>query len=255
MALKTRSKFYFGVEILPGQTFVDFNDGTNVTAELAPRSYALSRIIQELQRVLNDASTLNFSVTVNRVTRICTISANANFTLRLATGPNAANSALRALGFTQGTDLTGASSYQGAVPVGIEYKPQFFLLDYRPSTSRQEAVEATVNETGSGKAEIVKYGSRKFVGLTIDFVTNQVMPTGSYIESDSQGYEKLVEFLQWCIDKKEVEFMSDRDDVATFEVLQLESTAVSNLGIGYEIQEKAQYPDFFTSGALRFRVI
>lgn len=255
MALKTRSKFYYGLEVLPGQTFGDFNDGSNFTVEMAPRSYALSRVGDTLASLLNQSSLLTFEVSVNRTTRICTISADSNFSILLATGANAANTFLIQLGFTQGVDLTGSNSYSGAEPVGDEYLPQFFLLNYVPSSSRQEAVEATVNETGSGRAEIVKYGSRKFVSFQIDFVTNIQMPVASWIENDKLGYENLVAFLQWCVDKKEIEMMPDRSDVNTFEVLQIESTAVSSLGIGYEIQEKAQYPDYYTSGPLRFRVI
>jgi hypothetical protein len=251
----SRSKFYYGIEIQDSKIYIDFDDGLAVTAELFARSFSLASLAQEVSQKMSAAGSQAYTVTIDRNTRLCTISAATNFSLLLATGPNASNSALRALGFKGLVDLTGANSYTGDSPVGLVYTPQFYITGYKPSSSRQEAIDATINETGSGRIEVVRYGSRKFTQFAIDFVTNKPMPTDSWIETDTKGYDNLVAFLEWCIQKKVVEFMPDRNITSGFDVLQLERTNASSTGIGFDILEKDNFQDYFTSGPLVFRVV
>lgn len=258
MALNTRSKFYYGVKIPATSTYIAFQElaGPVRSAQLKAGSYSLSGFANEIQRAMRAAGTQNYSVTINRVTRVMTISAPANFSLFIATGPYAGAEIYSIMGFPL-ADLTGSNSYLGSNAIGLEFKPQFFLLDYVDTEKSQEAVDASINETGSGDVEVIRYGTKKFMKCNIDFVTNDDMGPDSWIESNKTGVEDCISFLQDITQKNKIEFMPDRDDAETFQTFVLESTATNRSGLGYELREKIGdgFVGYFTTGLLTFRLL
>lgn len=256
MALKTRSKFYYGFKINTGTNFIAFQEvsGPVKTATLKAATYSAQGFTNEISRALNEAGAQNYTVSFNRVTRKITIACDANFTLLIATGPFAGSQIYIDMGFNL-VDLTGSSSYLAPNPCGKEYAPQFFLLDYVSTDNSQEAVDASINETASGAVEVIRYGTKKFMKCTIDFITNEKLPSDSWIESSQTAVEDVQSFLQDITQKNKIEFMPDREDQSSFQVLILESTAQNRNGLGYELQEKAGFDEYYTTGRLVFRLI
>ena len=93
MSLNTMIKFYFGHNVTSSNSKLDFQEGagSELTATLNVGDYSLTEYATELQRALNDAGALTFTVTVARATRYVTIAATGAFTLLAATGTNIAN--------------------------------------------------------------------------------------------------------------------------------------------------------------------
>ena len=258
MALTTRSKFYYGVKIPPTSTYIAFQELTGPvrSASLKSSSYSLSGFATEIQRALRAAGTQNYMVSINRSTRLITISAPANFSIFIATGPYAGAEIYTIMGFPL-ADLTGSNSYTGSSAIGKEYKPQFYLLDYMDTERSQNAVDASINETGSGQVEVIRYGTKKFMKCAIDFVNNEKNGDESWIEDNITGIEDCIDFLKDITQKSKIEFMPDRDDPNTFQQFILEATPASSSGLGYELIEKAGegFLGYYTCGRLTFRLI
>lgn len=257
MALKTRSKFYYGIEIASPNLFLDFDEGSGeIVTELVAKSYAPTEATSYLGSAMSSSTgaTLTYSWSFNRTNRKLTVSSTSPFDLLIASGTHSANAAWDSLGFTGGVDLTGASSYTAPDAVGVEYLPQFYLLDYVAPDQRQEAIEATINETGSGIVEIVKFGNRTFVEFSIEYINNYCTD-GLIIEIDPSAYESSVDFLKSITNKEIIEFMPDRDDASVFYKLQLDKTEESAQGIGYKLKEMADLDGYYRTGKLVFRVV
>lgn len=257
MALSTRSSFYYGHQITEGKTSLDFDEGGSIlTAELNIGYYSLQEFCVEIQRALNEAGALTYAVTVNRATRIITISAGSNFALRKATGPHSDNGLYDLMGYSGG-DLTGASSYTFTNASGSKYLPQFYLLDWVGPDEAVDAVEASSTETGSGRIEVVTFGQKRSLTFTIDFITDTCFGDQSAIEFNPSGKADAILFAKDIIKKGHIEFMPDRNDVDTYYTLLLESTASNRQGIGYRLTEKLNQglAGYYSTGLLTWRIV
>ena len=239
MALATRAKFYFGHEVLADGTYFDFAEGgPTLSAQVDPGYYSAEEFVLEVQRALNDAGALVYAVDFNRTTRLVTISASGTFSILGTTGPHTGSSLYTLLGYN-GVNLTGANSYTFTAVSGLEYIPQFFLLDYVDPEMRQESVDSNISVTGSGKVEVVRFSIQKFYEFTIDFINDQCRSNDvSLIESNLNGKSDAIQFLQEVTKKGHIEIMPDRDNVDDFYTIILESTPASIAGTGYRLVEK-----------------
>lgn len=258
MALKTRAKFYYGPEINPNEISLNITeDGIiELTVTLTPSNKSPQSLARELEDALNAVGNNTYTVSINRITRILTISADAPFDLLIATGSIPLSPLWSKLGFTGFVDQTGLSSYSGDTAVGFEFVPQFYLLDYVPPTRNQDTIESTTNETASGEVEVVRFGIKKFLDLNIDFITNIKMAEDSLIENNSQGVEDAEAFMQNAVKRGLLEFMEDRDNPDNFIIVRLESTPQNRQGLGFRLDEKIGegLPEYFKTGQLKFRV-
>ncbi len=254
--LQTRSSFYYGFVIPPTAIFFSFQELTGPVriAQLSAKAYSLSGAAVELQRALRAAGTQDYVVTVDRNTRQLSISAPLAFDILIDSGPFGGSQIWSILGLGD-TDLTGLTSYAGADPIGKEYLPQIFLLDYVPSSSSKRAIDATVNETGTGQVEVVNFGKKSITKFVIDFINDNKQDDSSYLEQNLSGVSDAVDFMNSITEKTPIEFMPDRDSKDIFEELLLESTPEDSRGLGFELKEKAGLPNYFTTGLLQFRKV
>ena len=80
------SKWYYGHYVDTSNNILSFNDGTDRTATLNVGDFSLTEFIVEVQRALNAASSLTFTVSVDRSTRLVTIAAWSTFELQTTSG-------------------------------------------------------------------------------------------------------------------------------------------------------------------------
>jgi hypothetical protein len=257
MALLTKSKFYFGVSVDTENNVLDIDEGTgSFPVTLAVKAYAPSEIATALSSALNQAGTLNYSVTLNRTTRLLRITASGAFSIRRATGPNSASNIYSVLGFPGGTDLTGLSQYEGTAGVGFEFEPQFYLLDYVPLEHNIKSVKASINETGSGAVEVIRFGTKRYMECSIDFISDQKFIGDEIWESNVNGVSDALNFMGFAIEKATMEFMPNRLDVANYTKLVLESTESDSQGVGFRLIEMLDYgAGIYRTGRLVFREI
>lgn len=257
MSITTRSAFYYGHTIDDFNFRIDFDEGGSpLVAELNLGSYTLSEYVTEIARALNDAGALTYSASVDRATRLITISASGTFSLLVSTGGSAGTSTFTLAGFT-GADLTGQSSYTGDSVSGSSYLPQFLLQQYVSFDDLQQAASASVNQSGSGITEVVSFGNNEFMECNITFITNINQGTGNPIETNLSGVVDARSFLQDITTKSRIEFMEDRDSPATYSKCILEATPFSREGVGYRLNELygRGLPNYYETGRMRFRKV
>jgi hypothetical protein len=255
--IDTRSVFYYGFEIDEDNYQLDFNEGgSELTAELAIGSYTATEFLTVLKTALDAAGALTYTVTMNRTTRVITIAATGNFSLLTTSGMHLGTSCFTLIGFS-GADKTGAATYSGSAAAGSSYAPQFLLQDYVASQDLQQAVDASVNKTASGRVEVVKFGTEAFMECNIKFATNITQLSGGPITNSATGEDDLRTFMQYLVTKGPIEFMADVSDRATYETMILESTPESQNGTGYRLKEMYDIGcvGYFQTGKLKFRVV
>lgn len=253
--LNTRSKFYYGYVISDSNFYIDFNEGAGeLTAELAVNSYTLQTLATELESKLNATGLDTYTVTVDRATRLYTISSSGTFSLLGATGTNSGESALSVLGFNAVDTLTAASQVSNSA-AGTEFKPQFYLQKYISKEDFQESSFASINKSANGDVEAVTFGSNLFYEFSIEMQTDQVAVKNNFIEADASGVANLRNFLQYATTKSQFEFMPDRDDAGVFDKVILESIGRNRDGVGYKITEMRGLQKYFQSGLIKLRVV
>lgn len=254
--IQTFSKFYYGHQVTTLNLNIPFDEGgPELTAQVQTGSYTLSEFIVVVQDALNVAGANTYVVSVDRDTRLITISADGTFSLLVATGATIDSGLFGLLGFT-GADRTGSTSYTGDTESGSVYRPQFKLQSYIDRTNFQEAQDASVNVSATGAVEVISFGINEFYEMDIKFITNLPMD-GKVIRNNPNGLENAVSFLQDITLKNRFEFMPDEDDSDEFSKVILESTPGSNDGTGYRLKElfTKNIPDVYETGIMKLRVV
>lgn len=257
MTIKTRSVFYYLGDINEENNLINFiepnKDNIELTGTLRVGTYTVTDIGTEFQRALEDAGQNEYSVVVDRDTRVITVSADDDFDLLVTTGSNAGLSSYSLLGFT--SDKTGSDSYVGDLGMGTEYLPQFKLQSYVDAINFIQGIEPSVNESASGVLEIVTFGKRAFYEFNIKYITDRTRVDGSHIENDPNALQSARDFLTFLIDKGPLEFMPDRSDRATFDKVILERTREDSKGTSFRLREllNEDLEGYFETGTLRFR--
>ena len=255
MTIKTKSTFYYGHTITLQNQAINFDEGggSPLTATIDLGEYTLNTFADAVASAMNLAGTQEYSVSVDRFTRTLTISAPLNFSLLPVTGADANQSAFELMGFT--VDVSGSNSYAGDSPSGSAYSPQFLLQRYVDFTDDVETNNVSVNESASGRVEVVSYGQIEFMTCNITFATD-IVPQG-VIEENPTGVKDLNDFMRYLITKAPVEFIPDRNNPNVFTDTLLERTPESQNGTSFRLRElyARNLTGYFEPGTLRFRKI
>jgi hypothetical protein len=174
----------------------------------------------------------------------------------VASGIQAGSSAFAALGFTGG-DLVAVTTATSDAAVGLTYAPQLPIQDYVPKENNFKARSAVVTLSASGKnVSVQTFGSEQFIKGNIKYITNRAIASGKW-RGDIAAVENVVSFLTYAITKGPFEFMPDESKVESYITVLLESTAVNQDGVGFELREYVDkdLPNVFETGLLTFRVI
>lgn len=256
MSVQTRSKFYYVAPVTLDNLFMDFSEGgANIPAEIAIGAKSPQDLLDAVSVALNEYGGQDYTVTFNRVTNRVTISATSNFELNVLSGPNSANNIYSVLGFA--ADKSGSNSYESDETYANEYRPQFWLQSYLDPGKWTEAVRSTVNEAADGTVETFSFGKRSFYQMNITFITDYDQGNDSPIETDLSAIANAETFLQFIIDKTNIEFMPDRDDPDTFDKVFLNSAPNQKDGLGYKLKQlnNKGLDGYYETGALVFRKV
>lgn len=257
MALLTKCKFYYGVQIDQDNNILDFDEGSGEISITIPIGiYSPKEISNKIAALMTAAGTQTYSCVFNRTTRKLTIGAVGFFSILIGSGSHTGSTVYANLGYTGGVDLTGFNSYASDSAVGYEFRPQFYLLDYTPLEHNIKSVQASINETGSGNIEVIRYGTKRFMECSIEFITNQKFISDPIWTSNKTGVEDALQFLTFATQKSKIEFMPNENDVANYFTLILESTASDQQGVGFKLEEMLDYgAGYYKTGRLVFREV
>jgi len=250
-----RSSFFYGFTITQANNKLDFNEGSGeLQATLNVGLYSLETFLNEVERAMNSVGTQSYTASINRATRIITISSVASFTLLAGTGSRIGEGPWQIMGLA--VNKSGTSVAMNSV-AGSVFLPQFPLQSYVPQENWREYLKAVVNESAFGDVEVVRYGQIQLTQFDIMFQTNEAQGSGNPIEHDAAGLTNLREFLNFATTKGLVEFMHDRDAPNNYVTIRLETSESSSQGTGFQIKEMYDrgLPNYYYSGMLKWRVI
>lgn len=259
--ITTYSGWNYGHTITLSNQNINFEeDGGSgpLNGKLLLGSYTLEEFATELSRAMNEAGSINsYLVTIDRTTRKLTITSDtANFSLLIDSGDQKEVGVFTLAGFN-GADLLGAMSYEGDSPSGSQFIPQFKIQDYTPFPDIERTANANVNENTKGDVvEVINYGSINSMECNILFQTN-ITPQ-SAIREDSQGKEKLLDFLRYLKTKSKVEFMEDAENSPdVFTNCILEKTRLDPKGLGYKLENMRSvgWTNYYTTQLMEFRQV
>jgi len=255
MTVKTYSAWSYGHSITTNNNQLPFDEGSGeLVAQLNSGGYTIASLATEMARSMNSVGTLNYTASVDRLTGLITISGDSNFDLLVTSSSLSAISAYEILGFT--TERTGASTYDGDIRSGSYFEPQFLLQSYVDFVDNQSSNNVTVQESATGKVQVVKYGNVNIMECNITLQTNISQSRDSIIKNDPAGYDNLLSFMQYATTKQPMEFYKDIDDPEnTFTDCIVEKTSADSKGTGFKLRElySRGFADWWETGIISFR--
>lgn len=244
---KKRSVFYYGhiVEVTSNTLRIDEGSG-DVDITLDVGRYSMTNYVEMVSRRINAELDQDYTISVERGTRLITISAALNFDMKVE-DIFPLNSGFPIMGFN-GANLSGVNSYTGDSASGSAYFPQFPLQEYVDFDYNKEFADAAVNVTAEGQEEVVSFGIQQYADFNIKGITNRHMPIGAPIENNETGVADAIAFLDYAIEKGPMEFMLDRNDRDDFTKCVLNRTTKSRIGTGYTLKEDFRIGGFYETG-------
>lgn len=256
--IKKRSQIYYGIEIDETNQYVDFKEGANpiISAKLAIGQYSHEEFTTELGKRFNEAGAGNYTWSISRSDRLLTVVSDIQFNLPTQSGPHALSGIWEIMGM-QGPDKTGGFGYTGSYSSGKSFRPQFLLQGYVSTDQNSGPIESSLNVSGSGRRELIRFGTEKLAEFWIPYITDLYQAAGSPIEYNAAGFAEAKSFMEYVIKGGHVEFMPDRTLPNAFETLQLKSTSESQDGISYRLEEMQDQglQNYFRINKLTFRKI
>lgn len=256
--INTYSKFYYGIAVTTDSKWFDFDEGAGeLNAEIPVGEYTLETLADAVEYALNEVGGDTYTVTVNRSTRIMTISSTGTFEVLISTGTNTGSGIYSVLGISDVSDIGSAATCVSDVAIGSSYSPQYKLQDYVDQKDSRKLRSATRNKSASGQVEVQSFGTDRMFKFSIKFATDIYQPSGGPIINNSSGVDNLRAFMQNAILQHPIQFMPDSSDPSTYYDVVLESTGADSSGLGYELLE--QYSrglvGYFETGILTFRIL
>lgn len=257
MSLRNHSKFIYGHIINDTNRYICFKEGVGPEkiAELPVGRYTLTKFTEIVASSLNTYSALDWAVTVDRSTRIITMTSSSTASILWASGSLFVQSPAEIAGFAV-ADQLNATSFVGSFASGTEYAPQFPLQDYTPSTNNKKMVNGVVSKSATGdQVSIQAFGVDRFMKCNIKWITNN--PTDGLLRFNPQAVEEAVAFMDYIVEKNPIEFIENELVPETFLRMYLESSASDSNGLAYELTEYTgqDAPGFFETGRLNFKII
>lgn len=254
--LQTLSTFYYGFNIESVNQYLDFNEGgPEITASLPISDYSMSEFISAVEDAFNLASTMDYVVSVDRDTRLVTISAPSNFTLMCSTGSHSGSSAWELLGFDTSTNKTGTNTYTSENPCGYEYRPQTLLMGYVAPEDYEVKESAVVSISANGQVQTISFGDGQRMECNIIGATNLLNLKHTPFYENATGLQALRDFMKFLITKSKVEFMPDIANRAQYYTLLLDSSSADKNGTKFRIENMKGATYFYESGSLVFRKV
>jgi len=260
--IDTYSAFYYGYTITaqPYSGYLNIDEGAGeITVSVPVGSYTLQTLAEAIRSALLSQATLEYEVTVDRLTRKLTISAPSAFDLLTSSGSNVGTSIWSLIGFSTDADKTGALSYTSDSASGDAYFPQFPLQSYVSDEDLQSYNQSTKNVASDGTTvEVINFGTARFIEMDIKFITSRTdVADGVLIKKNSRGLEDARRFLQDLTQLNEFEFMPDRSSPGTYKRCIVERMPEFESGTGYRLRElfNENLRDIYETGIIRLRVI
>jgi len=270
MTIETKSMFAYGIDVDASNSNIYFDEGNGEILSVIPfGTYTLESYARIIAETMSSNGVLNYGYDFDKVGRTIDIHANGLFDILVISASGDFNFAKTAgfvdveyygQGNTYGDgsiygnkDFTGLTLYRSKIEVGSTYTPQFILQSYIDEKHERALRFASSNESSSGVIETISFGKNKFFSFNIKYATNRIKTKNNHIDRNDTGVEDLESFMDYIIERKEIEFFPDRDDLSISHILVLERAVGGGKGTGFKLKEVRNAPNYFETGVLKFR--
>lgn len=252
MALKNPALITYGFEITTDNEYIDFvavNAGPTLTAIIAVGSYSLTDFLTAVAVAFNTADPAHtYTVTVDRSVagglqnRVTISSTSAFFQILIASGPHAGATPATLLGFNL-VDQTGATHYTGSASAGTLLVSVYPGYNWTP-VERKQAIQGNVNISANGDKEAIVFQIQLFWSVEFKY------------EPVAKAETAWLDFFQWAIQQKPLEFTPEYPNYGKFYAGTLESTDAAGDGLAFEMKEMIpSFPGLCETGRLDFRQV
>lgn len=254
--IQTFSSFYYGHDITEANQFLGFSEGAGpeIKATLKIGDYSLTGFAAEVCRAMNQAGGLTYSFSINRKTRLITISASGSFTLLAGTSLFVGSSCWPLLGFN--ADTLSLTSHTGSFASGSAWFPQMKIQSHVPFEHQISSVDGVVKKATDGTIEAVSYGTESIMDCEFLFITDIVQAENCMIRSDKAGVANALDFLKYATKKHNLEFNPDVDSDDYYSCI-LDKTQESQDGLAFKLKEMygRGLPGYYETGIIKFRLV
>lgn len=228
------SAFNYGHTITNANRYINFSEGggPELTGIMPIGSFSLGQIPDLMASAMTEVGGQEYSVSLNRANSSLTIQATGNFELLISTGSNSPLSFYQLAGFS-GADLTGSNSYTGSES-GSKYTTQTELKNFINFNENKEKIDSVIRTTSSGLVESISYGTVEKASFDFPFITNEVPQR--FIRETATGKEELEAFMDYCIEKRPVEFIENLESPEIITPCILDKVQGYNKGDGYKLR-------------------
>lgn len=256
MAITTTPAFYYIDRVTSTNNTLDFNEGAaDVAATVDSGGYSMEQLVAAAQQAMNNIGSQSYTISLDRATRLVTISAAANFDLLITSGTST-NKIFSLLGFN-GADLTGTNTYTGDTAIGSVYTATFPPQNFRGFEDSDELIDAVVNDSTDLKiSEVVSFGNISRMSFNLRYITDRTAGKESILGSNPNIVQGTRDLLSFAIKKNRFEFIKDNTDLNTFDTVILDSTPQSRTGTAYRLTEQYDVGlGYYETGLLTFRKV
>lgn len=251
MALTAKSLFLYGFQVTELNNAIDYRVVAAETirqATLRLGFYSLTGLMEEIERAMKAVAPalVHFTVSANRAfvggtqNRVTISTDAAYFELNFFTGPRASSSSRTLIGFPA-VDQTGALTYTGTTTAGTALVPDLVGYQYL-SPDHIHKLFGSVNISASGEKESIVFNRQKFFQVQFKY------------EPIAKVNTEWVDFLDWAIQQRKLEFTPEITSPGLFYEGTLERTEEDGKGLGYRMKEMLpDYPFLVDTGILYFR--
>lgn len=255
--LNTFSIFYYGQTVGANNQKLPIDEGSGeIVVNVDIGDYTLETLRIAVQNALNNQLTNSYIVSVDRSTRIFTITCDQNFEILGDSGAGIGLDILALLGFDY-VDSGQALAHSGINGSGEVWEPQMKLQNWKAPERNRELIDPTVNEAASGTIEVVRFGFRRFAEFEMKYINNYGEAVTNIIKADVNALDNATNFFEFATTKAPFELMRDISDRDIFDKYILESTQQDGKGTKYELTEQTDEKavGYYKTGKVRMRLL
>jgi hypothetical protein len=251
MALKAKSMFLYGLEVSDSNQNLPFRaatGGLQLNAIIPAGYYSLTDLASTIATAMNVADPAHtYTVTIDRTVaggtqnRITIATNGSHLELLFATGTTASSSIRDTIAFGI-FDYTGATSYTNGATAGVTLVTDWWGFNYQPPEVYVKNF-GNVNVSTNGQKEAIVWSIQRFIAVEFKY------------EPISKTLTQWAALINWMIQQKPFDFTPEISSPTTVYDVTLEKSTDDGKGLGFNMKEMLpQYPFFFTTGSMTFRV-
>lgn len=253
MALTDKSLFLYGFQVTTANQYIPFKNaggGTEIDAVIPTGFYTLGTLATAIALAMSTADPNNvYTCTVDRTfssnlqNRVTIATSGSFLSLLFNTSSLASSSIASTIGFSTGSDQTGATTYTSTSTSGTALSTTWYGYNYQRPDANLKTIGA-VNISATGAKEVVYWSVQQFLSVEFRY------------EAQAYVLSNWLTFLQWAVKGQPFEFTPEIKSPSTVYSVTLEKSPGDSKGLGFLMKEMLpDFPFMYTTGNIEMRLL